>query len=121
MVGSGFTNLVFTLTADGQTVVSKTFTTLAKAVHFFTDHAKDLGSTLTLTATFKLTTDAANSGFYAQIILGDPPPAAHGAASRFAQAAAGLGGEGAGAINGGASGRWTDPPMLAAGRLIQAV
>ena len=78
----------------------KTFHDLAAADKFFTDHAKDLGSLasgplsatiLNLVATLSLTTDAAGSGFYFQMIAGDPSAAAPSAASgqRFAQTMAG--------------------------------
>ncbi len=101
-LGAGFTSLTFTLTGDGTSLVNKTFTTLASAQAFFSDTAMSLGSLstgalggniLTLVATFSITTDAAGSGFYAQMILGDPPGAAPGASSRqqFVHAMAGLG------------------------------
>ncbi len=40
-----------------------------------------------LVATLTPTTDAANSGYYFQAIIGDPPAATHASASHFAQAA----------------------------------
>ncbi len=99
-LGAGFDSLTFTLVGDGQTLVSQTFTSLAAAETFFTDNPLDLGSltsgalsnpTLTLEATLSVTMSSAGSGFYAGLIIGDPPSAgAH--ASRFAQAMAGMGG-----------------------------
>ena len=86
--GTAFTSLTFTLVADGDTaspLISETFTTVADADAFFADTAIDLGSLasgalsgnpLTLTATFTLTTDAPGSGYYVQMIAGDPPAAA---------------------------------------------
>ena len=80
-------------------MVNQTFTTLGAAETFFTDHAFDLGSlasgplsasTLSLTASLTVTTDTPGSGFYLQLIIGDPPPAASHS-SRFAQAMAGMG------------------------------
>ncbi len=100
--GPAFSSLVFTLTGDGQTLVAQTFTTVAAAEAFFTDDAMDLGSlatgplsggTLLLKATFSLTTTSPGSGFYGQLIIGDPPPASH-----FAQLAAALGSTSAGAV-----------------------
>jgi hypothetical protein len=82
---AGVTRVVFRLEADGQTVVSKVFTSAAAAVAYFTNDAIDLGSlasgqalgadTLTLSATLTVTSDKAGSGFYGDIILGEPAPA----------------------------------------------
>ncbi len=100
LLGAGFTSLVFTLTGDGAVLLTKTFATAAAAQNFFSGKTRDLGSlatgalsgdTLTLQASFTLTTTAAGQGFYAQVIIGDPPPAAS-PVSRFTQAMAGLGG-----------------------------
>ncbi len=125
-VGSGFESLTFTLTGNGQTLVSKTFTSLARAEQFFTDHAKDLGSlasgplsgsSLDLVATLSLTTDAAGSGFYFQMITGDPPPSVgpSAAGQRFAQTMAGLGAP-AGPTYPNASARPPEPLTLVIGR-----
>ncbi len=104
-LGSGFTGLTFTLTAGGiaTPLVSETFTSVTQAEAFFNDNALDLGSlatgplsgsALTLQATFTLTTTNPGDGFYARMIIGDPP-AATGVSSRgaFVAAMAGLGGE----------------------------
>ena len=102
-LGTGFSSLTFTLTGDGAQLFTETFTTLSSAEIFFTDNAMDLGSlatgplsgnTLTLQASFSLTTTSAGQGFYAQMIIGDPPP---GPSTRpFAQAMGGLAGAPAG-------------------------
>ena len=95
--GIGFSSLDFTLAiSGGATLVNESFTSVSAAETFFTDEAMDLGSlasapfggsSLDLVATFTLTTTDAFQGFYAQFILGDPPPT-----RRFAQAMAGMGG-----------------------------
>ena len=129
-LGSGFIGLTFTLSGDGQTLISKTFTTLAKAEAFFTDHARDLGSlatgalssnTLTLQVSFTLTTANPGDGFYAQMIVGDPPATAHANAGdrQFIQAMAGLAGGSAGPLGGASVGQPTHPLMLAAGQVVR--
>ncbi|HEV2364755.1 MAG TPA: hypothetical protein VGS12_11230, partial [Caulobacteraceae bacterium] len=99
-VGSGFSSLTFTLVGDGQTLISQTFTTLAAAQTYFSDHALDLGSlasgalsnnTLGLQATLTLTETSAGAGFYVQAIVGDPPGAAAGGPARFLEAMASTG------------------------------
>ncbi|MGI8841123.1 MAG: hypothetical protein ACR2F8_10155, partial [Caulobacteraceae bacterium] len=106
--GAGFTGLTFDLYADGMDVVHQAFTSAAAAQSYFTDHPIDLGSlasgalsgnSLTLRAVLSVTSASGGSGFYGDLILGDPPAAATPAAApqRFAQAMAGLGAAGAGA------------------------
>ena len=123
-LGTGFASLTFTLTGDGATLISQTFTTLAAANAFFTDHAVSLGSlatgalsgaTLTLAATFTLTTSTAGQGFYAQMIIGDPPAATTGS-QMFVQAMAGMG---ASAVGSAPPSPHVSPfqPMLAPSRL----
>ena len=125
--GAPFTSLTFTLVADGDTaspLISETFTSVAAADAFFADGAVDLGSLasgalsaspLLLTATFTLTTAAAGSGYYVEMIAGDPPAASPpGAASRlgFAQAMASMdGGGGAGGGLMGAAPASTSPRL----------
>jgi hypothetical protein len=98
-VGGGFTSMTFDLTADGVDVADQTFTSTSAAETYFDDDAIDLGSlasgqtlgadTLSLTATLTITTDAAGSGFYGDLIIGDPPKATSAAsAHRFIAAAA---------------------------------
>ena len=122
--GAGFTSLTFTLTGDGHTLVNQTFTTVAAAQAFFTNNAMDLGSLasgplsgniLTLQASFTMTTAASGDGFYAQMIIGDPPPAA-ASPSRFAQTMAGLAAA-ASAPGSAGFGQPINPVMLATGRL----
>ena len=85
-LGAGFTSMTLTITADGSAtpLFTQTFTTLASAETFFTNNAMDLGklgtgalagSTLTLTATLSITTASHGDGFYASLIVGDPPGA----------------------------------------------
>ena len=106
---------------NGVDVESKVFATAADAQTFFSDNAIDLGSlasgnSLTMREILTVTTSNANSGFYGNVIIGDPPPAAaapHAAAahrrhtpqrpltghsgsgrsSQFVQALAGFGGQ----------------------------
>ncbi len=123
-LGTGFSSLTFTVTADGiaTPLVTRTFTTLLSAETFFTDKAKDLGSlatgalsgnTLTLQATFTLTTTTPGQGFFAQMIIGDPPSTAP-PVSRFAQAIAGLGGASGGSpINTGQLQTWVQALLSA--------
>ena len=101
-IGSGFSELTITLTANNNpaALVDQTFTSLSAAETYFTDNPVNLGPVggpagmLGLSVTVTLTTDAPGSGFYFQLILGDPPSASHGAArhSQFAAAMAGMGG-----------------------------
>ena len=125
-LGSGFTSLTFTLTADGDTaspLISQTFTSAAAAVTYFTDHALDLGSlatgplagsTLTLQASFTVTTASAGQGFYAQFMLGDPPSASQSPVNhqQFIQVMAGLGGVPGHSAPAAASDRPINPPVL---------
>jgi hypothetical protein len=76
------------------------------------------GSTLTLTATLSITTASHGDGFYASLIVGDPPSAS--ASHRFVDAMAGLGGSG-GSMSSSVFGPPMSEPLLAAGRLVQAV
>jgi hypothetical protein len=82
--------VTFNLYADGADVLSETFATAAAAKTFFTDDAINLGSlasgplsgsTLTLKAVLTVTSDTAGSGFYGDLIIGDPPGAAKPTAS----------------------------------------
>lgn len=125
VVGSGFTSLTFTLTGDGHTLISQTFTTVAAADAFFADRAVDLGSLatgqlsggpLTLVAKLTLTTDAPGSGYYLQMIAGDPPPD-HASSIRFAHAMAGLSRDIAGSALPPGGGASRPQPMLAVSRM----
>ena len=100
-VGTGVTGVTFDLYADGADVVHQTFATAAAAKTWFTNNAIDLGSlasgplsgsTLTLQATLSVTTATAGSGFYGELILGDPPAAKVSASpDAFVQAMAAMG------------------------------
>jgi len=95
VTGTGVTGVTFDLYADGTHEIQEQFTSAAAAKAWFTDHAFDLGSlvsgfplggdTLTLKAVLTVTSNSAGSGFYGDIIIGDPPragttrdPALHG-------------------------------------------
>ena len=121
---AGFSSLVFTLTADGTTIFTQTFTTLASAVAFFTDGEMTFGkletgslagTTLTFEAKFALTTTAPGTSFFGNLIIGDPPAGA----THFAHQMAGLGGaSGASPTTLGAA-TAPQPLMLTAPRLVQ--
>ncbi len=112
-VGAGFEALTFTLVGDGQTLIDRSFTSLAAAESFFADNPIDLGSlasgalsnpTLTLEATLTVTMSSSGSGFYTDLILGEPAPPPPPAAARFAAAMASLdGGGGSSAVTGPAA------------------
>ena len=84
-VGSGVSGVTFDLYADGSDILSKTFASAAAAQTWFTNNAVDLGSlaadpqldanTLTLKAVLTVTSTSPGSGFYGDVIIGDPPPA----------------------------------------------
>jgi hypothetical protein len=97
-LGSGFTNLALTVTGDGTTVLSKSFTTVAAATSYFTNNAIDLGSlasgalssnTLSLSISLSVTTNTAGQGFDAGFLIGDPPASS---THQFVAAMAGFGG-----------------------------
>jgi hypothetical protein len=92
--GSGVTAVTFTLSVDGVTQISKTFSSAAAAQAYFGDTnnttsnggtALNIGSlisgsslvgtnpTLTISASLSVTSNAANSSFYGGLIIGDPP------------------------------------------------
>ena len=133
--GKGFTSMKFDLFIDGADVIDKTFTSASDAMTYFTDHPIDLGAlesgaggTLTFSATMVVTTDAANSGFYGELILGDPPvakaptvakaPAAN--AGRLVDAMSMLGAGGGGLEGSSVSARALSHPMLAIGHAAMA-
>ena len=86
--GSGFTSLNFNVVENGVTIVpTQTFTTLAAANSYFTNHALNLGAFTSgpgqvLDFNFDVATNAPNSGFGAEFLLGstsgDQPPGRHG-------------------------------------------
>ena len=74
-VGTGFSNLKFTVMVGGATVVNQTFTTAAAANAFFANDAVDLGAFasvagLQVVVKFDLTTATAGSGYGEDFILG---------------------------------------------------
>ena len=85
MAGSGFTDLTFDISAQGNSIYSKDFTTVADAQAFFDDQvlnlgpisALDPGSTgvLDLDISMQITSSNQGSGFFAGMLVGDPPPA----------------------------------------------
>jgi hypothetical protein len=103
-LGTGVTGVTLDLYADGNAtpVLSESFASAAAAQAWFTNNAVDLGSlatdpqlnanTLTLTADLTVTSTS-GSGFYGDLIIGDPPAAAKTASSlnRFVEAMASFG------------------------------
>jgi hypothetical protein len=100
-VGTGVTGVTFTLYADGVQEIDQSYSGASAAASmatFFDDHAFNFGSlassplnadTLSLSATLTVTTDAASSGFYGDVIIGDPPaPAAAPSAATSSKAGA---------------------------------
>jgi hypothetical protein len=77
-VGAGVTGVSVSVTSNGRAVLPTTsFTSGSAAAAYFTDHPIDLGAiaantVLDLIVNLSVTTDAANSGFYGEFILGDP-------------------------------------------------
>jgi hypothetical protein len=84
-VGTGVTGVTFNLFVDGVNVDTQSFATAAAAQTYFTNHAVDLGSLvsgstlvgtnniLTVSAVLTVSSNKASSGFYGDIIVGDPP------------------------------------------------
>jgi hypothetical protein len=105
-------------------VLHKVFSTAAAVVSFFTDDAFDLGSlmsgsqlgdnTLTLTAKLSVRSQAASSGFYGDMIIGDPPQAAPASVHSFVQAAAAFGADAGGPLHSTPELARGTPPLLAA-------
>src|SRR5581483_10062492 len=74
--GSGFTSMELTVREQGISVFDKTFTDLAAATSYFTDHSMDLGplgahgTSLSLSFTLALTGNQAGNGFLADLLFG---------------------------------------------------
>jgi hypothetical protein len=121
VVGTGVTSVALSVTGDGVSLLSKSFTTAAAALAYFTDDGiggllalPDTG-TEALAITLTVVTDAPASGFYGDFIIGDPPaakPAASGTAARFIDAMAAHDGGGAGSVVAGTSFVEAGPRML---------
>jgi hypothetical protein len=102
-VGTGVTSVSFTLYVDGVDVAGFSGDTAAQATTFFTDNAMNLGSlasgstlvgtnnNMTVEAVLSITSDAASSGFYGGVVVGDPPPVSVATAHNLASAMAGFG------------------------------
>ena len=100
-VGAGVTQVTFNLFVNGSDVDSQTFSTAAAAKAYFTDNSINLGSlsgesSLSVEAELTVTTSTAGSGFYGDLIVGDPPaPRIDPKVVAFAQTAAAFAPEGA--------------------------
>ena len=99
-LGTGFQSLTFTVSGDGATLLTKTFTSAASAKAFFTNDAIDLGSlasgplsgdTLDLSIQMSVTTTSTGQGFDAGFLIGDPPPAQGASVPLMASAMASFG------------------------------
>ena len=80
--GSGVTGVSLSVTENGATVAALSFTndTAAQAKAAFADMAQNLGAlsgtgTIALDFSLSVTSDAANSGFFGGLFIGDPPAA----------------------------------------------
>jgi hypothetical protein len=82
-VGSGVTGVTLSISANGSTLLSQTFATATAAVAYFTNDAVDLGSLgaavygntiADFTVSLSVTTDSVGSGFYGNVLIGDPAP-----------------------------------------------
>ena len=80
--GTGVSSVTLTISANGTTLINQTFGSASAAVTYFTNHAVDLGTltaplyssnTLNLTANLTVTTSSVGSGFYGNLLIGDPP------------------------------------------------
>ena len=100
LVGTGVTGVTLTIIANGSTVLNQSFTSGAAAKAYFTNNAVDLGSlagtlyagnVANISVSLSVTTSGAGSGFYGNLLIGDPPKAASATATagdtRFGQAA----------------------------------
>jgi hypothetical protein len=81
-IGSGVTAVSLTVTENGTSVTGLSFTndTAAQATAAFTNMAHNLGTlagsgAVALDFTLSVTSNAAGSGFYGGLIVGDPPAA----------------------------------------------
>ena len=120
-----FSSFTIILSADTETFVDETFTTVAEVDAFFNDVTYDLGSlasgalsgpTLNVQLTLELTTASLGSGVWGDFIIGDPPPAS-GASAHFVHAMASLGAPAAGSSSfPPATGLALAAPMLVAAR-----
>jgi hypothetical protein len=85
LVGTGVTGVTLTISANGSTLVNQSFTSGAAALAYFTNDAIDLGSlngtlfannVANITVSLSVTTLGSGSGFYGNVLIGDPPAAA---------------------------------------------
>ncbi len=97
LVGTGVTGASFTVYENGTQVLQRKFSNLANAVTYFTNNVLDLGAhpvagTLDLKIVLTVTSTSANSGFYANMIVGGTDNSVFLAkAAPFAQAMASFG------------------------------
>ena len=88
LTSQGFTSLEFSITEDGSTKIDQTFTTVAAAASYFSDHVLDLGTfvaepALDLVFDFTFTTGSSPGRFGEDFLFGaassvpiTPPPGA---------------------------------------------
>jgi hypothetical protein len=85
LVGAGVTGVMLTISANNSTLLTKSFASGAAALAYFTNDAVDLGSlngtlfsnnVANITVSLAVTSLGAGSGFYGNILIGDPPAAA---------------------------------------------
>nr|MDQ2860757.1 hypothetical protein [Pseudomonadota bacterium] len=126
-VGSGVTGVTFDLYVDTNHLIHQTFATASAAQAWFTNNAIDLGSlasmgfnALTLRAVLSVTSTSANSSFYGDLIVGDPPAGKSAPPHRFVAAMAGFGAAGAGTAQAALEPWRAVHPMLTAPRAMIA-
>jgi hypothetical protein len=80
--GTGVTNITLDISANGTSLLHQSFASAGAAVTYFTNHAVDLGSltaplyasgTANIHVALDVTSNSAGSGFYANLLIGDPP------------------------------------------------
>jgi|GEM_PF-6282123 len=93
LVGTGVTGVVLTVIANGQTLLSKSLASSALAKTYFTNDAVDLGSlaaslygagVANLSISLAVTSTSVGSGFYGNVLIGDPPKASGSSATKAA-------------------------------------
>ena len=80
--GTGVTDVTLDISANGTNLLHQSFANAADATTYFTNHAVDLGAltaplyasgTLALHVALDVTSTNAGSGFYGNLLIGDPP------------------------------------------------
>ncbi len=125
LVGNGVTGVSFSIYENGTEVVQRKFSNLANAKTFFTDNPLNLGSlapefgqALDLKMVLTVTSTTANSGFYANMVVGGGPaqPAWDASVAPLTQAMASFGAASSTSVAGAAVSHPAPKLLLAATR-----